>query len=113
MSALPGEQNLIELWRKGGYDLTVLLTGVTADFADGALGEYAVRFQTWGRNGREHRWMVPLAPSPLGLAGSLYSTDEDRLDTGSVEVGAAEQLIAKLAWRGISGWPLATDHPEA
>jgi hypothetical protein len=69
---------------------------VTADFADGALGEYAVRFQTWGRNGREHRWLVPLAPSPLGLAGSLYSTDEDRLDAGSVEVGVAEQLIATL-----------------
>jgi hypothetical protein len=82
--------------RKGGYDLTVLLTGVTADFADGALGEYAVRFLTWGRNSREHRWMVPLAPSPLGLAGSLYSTDEDRLDGGSVEVGVAEQLIATL-----------------
>ena len=82
--------------RKGGYDLTVVLTGVTADFADGALGEYAVRFLTWGRNGREHRWMVPLAPSPLGLAGSLYSTDEDRLDAGSVEVGVAEHLIATL-----------------
>jgi hypothetical protein len=23
---------------------------------------------------------------------------------------AAEQLIARLAWRGISGWPLTTDH---
>jgi hypothetical protein len=84
------------LARKGGYDLTVLLTGVTADFADRALGEYAVRFLTWGRNGREHRWMVPLGPSPLGLAGSLYSTDEDRLDAGSVEVSVADQLIATL-----------------
>jgi len=91
-----GGVDFLCLARKGGYDLTVLLTGVTADFADGALGEYAVRFQTWGRNGREHRWMVPLAPSPLGLAGSLYSTDEDRLDAGSVEVGVAEQLIATL-----------------
>jgi hypothetical protein len=91
-----GGVDFLCLARKGGYDLTVLLTGVTADFADGALGEYAVRFQTWGRNGREHRWMVPLAPSPLGLAGSLYSTDEDRLDAGSVEVGVAEQLIAAL-----------------
>jgi AcrR family transcriptional regulator len=25
---------------------------------------------------------------------------------------AAEQLIAKLAWRGISGWPLAAEHPD-
>jgi hypothetical protein len=91
-----GGVDFLCLARKGGYDLTVLLTGVTAGFADGALGEYAVRFLTWGRNGREHRWMVPLAPSPLGLAGSLYSTDEDRLDAGSVEVLLAEQLIATL-----------------
>jgi hypothetical protein len=91
-----GGVDFLCLARKGGYDLTVLLTGVTADFADGALGEYAVRFLTWGRNGREHRWMVPLGPSPLGLAGSLYSTDEDRLDAGSVEVRVAEQLIAAL-----------------
>lgn len=91
-----GGVDFLCLDRKGGYDLTVLLTGVTADFADRALGEYAVRFLTWGRNGREHRWMVPLGPSPLGLAGSLYSTDEDRLDTRSVEVRVAEQLIAAL-----------------
>lgn len=91
-----GGVDFLCLARKGGYDLTVLLTGVTADFADRALGEYAVRFLTWGRNGREHRWMVPLGPSPLGLAGSLYSTDEDRLDPESVEVRVAEQLIAAL-----------------
>jgi hypothetical protein len=82
--------------RKGGYDLTVLLTGVSAAFADRALGDYAVRFLTWGRNGRKHGWMVPLAPSPLGLAGTLYSTDEDRLDTGSVQVRVAGQLMAAL-----------------
>jgi hypothetical protein len=91
-----GGVDFLCLARKGGYDITVLLTDVTADFADGALGEYAVRFLTLGRNGREHRWMVPLGPSPLGLAGSLYSTDEDRLDAGSVEVRVAEQLIATL-----------------
>jgi hypothetical protein len=91
-----GGVDFLCLARKGGYDITVLLTDVTADFADGALGEYAVRFLTLGRNGREHRWMVPLGPSPLGLAGSLYSTDEDRLDAGSVEVRVAEQLIASL-----------------
>jgi hypothetical protein len=91
-----GGVDFLCLARKGGYDLTVVLTGVTADFADGALGEYAVRFLTWGRNGREHGWMVPLAPSPLGLAGSLYSTDEDRLDASSVEVGVTGQLIATL-----------------
>jgi hypothetical protein len=82
--------------RKGGYDITVLLTGVTADFADAAAGVYAAGFLTWGRNGRPHRWMVPLTPSPLGLAGSLYSTDEDRLDGRSVEVRDAQQLICAL-----------------
>ena len=39
---------------------------------------------------------MPLYPSPLGLAGSLYSTDEYRLDTFSVEVGSTEQLVAAL-----------------
>jgi hypothetical protein len=82
--------------RKGGYDLTVLLAGVTADFADAAAGAYAAGFLTWGRNGRPHRWMVPLTPSPLGLAGSLYGTDEDRLDRQSVEVGRAQRLITAL-----------------
>ena len=94
-----GGVDFLCLARKGGYDLTVVLTGVTADFADRAAGQYAVRFLTWGRNGREHGWMVPLAPSPLGLAGSLYSTDEDRLDASSVEVGVTEQLIANLGDR--------------
>jgi len=91
-----GGVDFLCLDRKGGYDLTVLLTGVTADFADAAAGAYAAGFQTWGRNGRPHRWMVPLAPSPLGLAGSLYGTDEDRLDRESVEVRGGEQLISAL-----------------
>jgi hypothetical protein len=91
-----GGVDFLCLDRKGGYDLTVLLTGVTADFADTAAGAYAAGFLTWGRNGRPHRWMVPLAPSPLGLAGSLYSTDEDRLDRESVEVSSAEQLLSAL-----------------
>jgi len=91
-----GGVDFLCLDRKGGYDLTVLLTGVTADFADAAVGAYAAGFLTWGRNGRPHRWMVPLAPSPLGLAGSLYSTDEDRLDRRSVEVRSAQQLISAL-----------------
>jgi hypothetical protein len=91
-----GGVDFLCLDRKGGYDLTVLLTGVTADFADAAAGVYAAGFLTWGRNGRRHRWMVPLAPSPLGLAGSLYGTDEDRLDRRSVEVRSAQQLISAL-----------------
>jgi hypothetical protein len=91
-----GGVDFLCLDRKGGYDLTVLLTGVTADFADAAAGAYAAGFLTWGRNGRPHRWIVPLAPTPLGLAGSLYSTDEDRLDRRSVEVCSAQQLISAL-----------------
>ena len=91
-----GGVDFLCLDRKGGYDLTVLLTGVTAEFADAAVGAYAAGFLTWGRNGRSHRWMVPLAPSPLGLAGSLYSTDEDRLDRRSVEVRGAQQLMSAL-----------------
>jgi hypothetical protein len=91
-----GGVDFLCLDRKGGYDLTVLLTGVTADFADAAAGVYAAGFLTWGRNGRPHRWMVPLAPSPLGLAGSLYSTDEARLDPRSVEVRGARQLMSAL-----------------
>jgi hypothetical protein len=91
-----GGLDFLCLDRKGGYDLTVLLTGVTADFADAAAGAYAAGFLTWGRNGRPHRWMVPLAPSPLGLAGSLYGTDEDRIDRRSVEVRSAQQLISAL-----------------
>jgi hypothetical protein len=91
-----GGLDFLCLDRQGGYDLTVLLTGVTADFADAAVGAYAAGFLTWGRNGRTHRWMVPLAPSPLGLAGSLYSTDVDRLDRRSVEVRGAQQLISTL-----------------
>jgi hypothetical protein len=102
----PGEQarwrfeaggvDFLCLDRQGGYDLTVLLTGVTADFAGAAVGAYAAGFLTWDRSGRPHRWLVPLAPSPLGLAGSLYSTDEDRLDRRSVEVRDAQQLISAL-----------------
>ena len=35
------------------------------------------------------------------------STDQE------IPKDAAEQLIAKLAWRGISGWPLAGDQPTS
>jgi hypothetical protein len=91
-----GGVDFLCLDRKGGYDLTVVLTGVTAGFADAAVGVYAAGFLTWGRSGRPHRWMVPLAPSPLGLAGSLYSTDEARLDRRSVEVCGGQQLISAL-----------------
>jgi hypothetical protein len=33
------------------------------------------------------------------------------LSTGrEIPKDAAEQLMARLAWRGISGWPLTGDH---
>lgn len=84
------------LERKGGYDLTVLVAGVTAEFAHLAIGTYGVSFLTQDRERRSRGWIVPLAPSPLGLAGSLYSTNEDRVDTGSLEVRTMEQLIVAL-----------------
>ena len=84
------------LERKGGYDLTVLIAGVTAEFAHVAIGTYGVGFRTQNRAGRSRGWIVPLAPSPLGLAGSLYGTDEDRIDVGSVDVRSIEQLLAAL-----------------
>jgi len=31
---------------------------------------------------------------------------------GTIPREAAEQLVARLAWRGISGWPLTSDQPE-
>ena len=31
---------------------------------------------------------------------------------GTIPREAAEQLVARLAWRGISGWPLTTDQQE-
>jgi len=107
--------------RAGGYDLTVTVTGVTSELAI-ASGAYGVRFSTFGRDGVRHEWIVPLAPSPLGLAGSLYGTDADRLDKGSVTVHGARELLAQIddrlddvvgrsvrlaersdAWRGLAG----------
>jgi hypothetical protein len=32
---------------------------------------------------------------------------------GSIPRAAAEQLVARLAWRGISGWPRTADQGEA
>ena len=91
-----GGVDFLCLERKGGYDLTLLVTGVIAEFAQSATGTYGVKFISHDRIGRSRPWIVPLYPTPLGLAGSLYSTDEHRLDTFSVEVGSTEQLIAAL-----------------
>jgi hypothetical protein len=32
---------------------------------------------------------------------------------GSIPREAAEQLVARLAWRGISGWPRTSDQGES
>lgn len=79
--------------RKGGYDLTVLVTGVGGEFAESALGTHSVSFRTQDQARQSRDWIVPLAPSPLGLAGSLYGTCEDYLDADSVTVSDTEQLI--------------------
>ena len=93
---LAGGVEFLCLERRGGYDLTVLVAGVTAEFARMAIGTYGASFRTHDRAERSRRWIVPLAPSPLGLAGSLYGTDEDQIDVSSVDVGSTEQLMAAL-----------------
>jgi hypothetical protein len=35
-----------------------------------------------------------------------------RSTVGSIPGESAEQLVGRLAWRGISGWPLTADQPE-
>ena len=82
--------------RKDGYDLTALVTGVTAAFVQSVADVFGVWFWTHDRDGRSRCWIVPLYPSPLGLAGSLYGTDEYSLDSRTVEVGAIKQFIAAL-----------------
>jgi hypothetical protein len=79
--------------RSGGYDLTLLVEGVPADFATRSVGAYEVRFASWSRHGSRQDWIVPLAQRPLGLGGSLYGTDMDRLDKAGVHIGHAEELI--------------------
>lgn len=76
----------------GEYDLTLLVAGVSAAFADRSAGIHGVRFAAWGHR-RLQSWIVPLAPRPLGLGGSLYGTDVDRLNERSVRVGRTEELL--------------------
>lgn len=96
---LPTEAGGVAFWRharKGGYDLTLLLRGGPAELTGKAEGTHGVQFVTWGTCGAARRWIVPLSPSPLGLSGSLYGTDEDWLDPASVRVHGAEDLIRDL-----------------
>ena len=108
--------------RRGGCDLTIVVTGVTAGFADESVGVHGVGFATTGRDGGRRPWIVPLAPSPRGLTGTLYGIDEDYLHAASVSVRRAEELADGLddqldevvlrsvrhadtdtAWSGLSG----------
>jgi AcrR family transcriptional regulator len=46
----------------------------------------------------------------IGLLGMAQVSARYWLNTvGNIPREAAEQLVARLAWRGISGWPRATD----
>jgi AcrR family transcriptional regulator len=50
----------------------------------------------------------------IGLVGMAQVTARYWLGTiGTIPRDAAEQLVARLAWRGISGWPRTTDAPQA
>jgi AcrR family transcriptional regulator len=50
----------------------------------------------------------------MGLVGMAQVTATYWLTTNrSIPKDAAEQLVARLAWRGISGWPRAADQPPA
>jgi AcrR family transcriptional regulator len=49
----------------------------------------------------------------IGLLGMAQVSARYWLSTlGGIPREAAEQLVARLAWRGISGWPLTGDQPE-
>jgi len=50
----------------------------------------------------------------MGLVGMAHVTATYWLGSGrAIPKDAAEQLLARLAWRGISGWPRAGDHGAA
>jgi AcrR family transcriptional regulator len=50
----------------------------------------------------------------VGLLGMAQVSARYWLNTlGSIPQEAAEQLVARLAWRGISGWPRTSDQGEA
>jgi hypothetical protein len=83
--------------REGGRDLTLLIEGSQAELdAGGGRGIPGVQFVTWASRGFERRWIVPMSPSPLGLSGSLYGTEEDWLDPGSVQVRTVDEFVSDL-----------------
>ncbi|HUJ07229.1 MAG TPA: hypothetical protein VLX31_14065 [Streptosporangiaceae bacterium] len=84
------------LSRMGGSDLTLLLREDPPEVAAAAAGTHGVLFRTWGRAGSARRWIVPLAPGPLGFTGALYGTDEDWLHESSVQVYGADEIAGEL-----------------
>ena len=49
----------------------------------------------------------------IGLLGMAQVSARYWLNTGdAIPREAAEQLVSRLAWRGISGWPRTTDQPD-
>ncbi len=83
--------------RRRGCDLTLLVAGLSVGSGDSAAGAFGVTFVTRGPDDRRERWIVPLALSPRGLAGSLHSTSARALEEESVDVRGARQLLASLS----------------
>ena len=84
-----------EFWgmeRERGYDLTILVEEISGTLADGE-GAHAVAFTTLDRGGNAHAWVVPLAPGPRALSGTLYGTDADAIRKDSVTVGDGTALL--------------------
>ncbi len=89
----------VTLWsqdRAGGCDLTLSFRGPMPTSAGARPNVPGAQFVTWGRSGAERRWIVPLSPSPLGLSGSLYGTDEDWLDRLSLRVRSMDDCVVEL-----------------
>ena len=55
------------------------------------------------------RSLLGMALVGMGQVSARYWLSMDQ----EMPKDAAEQLIARLAWRGISGWPLASDHSSS
>ena len=52
--------------------------------------------------------LLGMALVGMAQVSSRYWLSTDK----AIPKDAAEQLLARLAWRGISGWPLTSDQPE-
>src|SRR5690349_19874286 len=59
--------------------------------------------------GDEEAYLLGMGLVGMAQVSATYWLGTDR----EIPKGAAEQLIARLAWRGISGWPRASDPAAA